>query len=400
MANKYPSVPAKVLFFIAWRNLVNKKLRAFLTVFGIVIGIGAIFFLLSFGVGLQKLVTNQVVGNQSIKSIDISTPNSKVVALNTSVFQKLKNLPHVSQIGSSYSFAGSIKAHGSQVDSIVYGVDSNYMSMSNLGMQAGRLLNSSDSKNIVVNTSVTQAIGIKSAKQAIGKEIGVQIPLLNDANTVIADDYKIVGVTNDQGGNEIFIPGGILAAKGVKNFNQIKIESDNSRNVRSLRAQIETLGLQTSSPIDTVDQINQVFKFFNMILVGFGAIGMIVAVLGMFNTLTISLLERTKEIGLMIALGGRNRDMRKLFVFEALLLSFVGAAVGVIGAIILGQGLNLAMNLLAKHRGVTQGFQLFAVPWWLVVASLLFMMIIGLVVVFIPARRAAHIDPIDALRRE
>jgi putative ABC transport system permease protein len=143
-----------------------------------------------------------------------------------------------------------------------------------------------------------------------------------------------------------------------------------------------------------------VFKFFNVVLAGFGAVGMVVAVLGMFNTLTISLLERTKEIGLMVALGGRNRDMRKLFIFEAVLLSLVGAVVGIILAVMLGQVINLAMNALAHRRGVTEHFQLFAVPWWLVLGTILFMLVVGLVVVYLPARRAARINPIDALRRE
>src|SRR5206468_3453072 len=110
------------------------------------------------------------------------------------------------------------------------------------------------------------------------------------------------------------------------------------------RKQIESMGFLTTSPIDTIEQINQMFKFFNVLLAGFGAIGMIVAVLGMFNTLTISLLERTKEVGLMITLGGRNRDMRKLFIFEAVLLSVAGAVIGIVSAIILGQIINLVMN--------------------------------------------------------
>src|SRR6185369_16117416 len=140
--------------------------------------------------------------------------------------------------------------------------------------------------------------------------------------------------------------------------------------------------------------------FFNIVLAGFGAIGMIVAVLGIFNTLTISLLERTKEIGLMITLGGRNRDMRKLFIFEAVLLSFAGAVIGIICAIIFGQLINLGMNLVSQHRGVTERFQLFANPWWLILGLVTFMLLVGLIVVFIPARRAARINPIDALRRE
>src|SRR5665213_501779 len=106
MATKaYAPIPITILIYIAWRNLVSKKLRAFLTIFGVVIGIGAIFFLLSFGLGLQHLVTSQVIGNQSIKSIDVTTSNSKIIVLNDAILQKIKGLPHVASIGASRSYA-------------------------------------------------------------------------------------------------------------------------------------------------------------------------------------------------------------------------------------------------------------------------------------------------------
>lgn len=398
--NNYTSVPLKVLIFIAWRNIVSKKLRALLTIFGIVIGIGAIFFLLSFGIGLQKLVTTQVVGNKSIKSVDITTPNAKVVKLDEAVFNKIKNLPHVKRIGRQYSQAGKIKSHGSEIDTIVYGVDSGYLEIDSVQLIAGKLLRSQDGNVAIINEAVVRSEDISSANEAIGKTIKLHIPAADKTDGEKAVSFKVVGVTKGAAGNEIYIPSGVFAGVGLKDYAQLKLEVDETSNIKDLRGQIETLGLQTSSPVDTVDQINQVFKFFNVILAGFGAIGMIVAILGMFNTLTISLLERTKEIGLMLALGGRNRDMKRLFVFEAMLLSLVGAAVGIIGAVITGQIVNLVMNLLARHRGVQGGFQLFAVPWWLVLGMMVFMSIVGIIVVFIPARRAAKISPIDALRRE
>jgi putative ABC transport system permease protein len=393
-------VPTGVLVHMAWRNLLHKKLRAFLTIFGVVIGIGAIFFLLSFGLGLQKLVTNQVIGNQSVKSIDITTPNSKILRLDRANFTKIKNLPRVVQAGASYSYAGSLKASGSEIDTIVYGEDANYQRMENLTLSAGRLLGESDGKSIMANLAALRAIGFNNPKAAIGKKVSLRIPLESAQQTSVATELTIVGAIDSQGGNEVYIPGNMFSTAGVTAYNQVKIEADQSESVAGLRKQIESMGFLTTSPIDTIDQINQVFKFFNVLLAGFGAIGMIVAVLGMFNTLTISLLERTKEVGLMITLGGRNRDMRKLFIFEAVLLSVAGAVIGILSAIILGQIINIVMNGFATSRGVTEHFQLFAIPWWLVIGTIIFMLCVGLLVVYIPARRAAKINPIDALRRE
>ncbi len=393
-------IPGGVLMHIAWRNLMHKKLRAFLTIFGVVIGIGAIFFLLSFGIGLQRLVTSQVVGNQSVKSVDISTPNSKIIKLDTKSYTKVRNLPHVVRAGASYSFAGSLKAHGSDVDSIVYGEDTNYQQMENLTLAGGRFLKGTDTDFALVNRAALRSIGYQNPKDALGKQISLDIPLSGAAQATLKSDFTVIGIIDTQTGNEVYIPGNLFTTAGVPAYTQVKLEADTAHDVRLLRTQVESLGFLTTSPIDTIDQINQVFKFFNVILAGFGAIGMIVAVLGMFNTLTISLLERTKEVGLMITLGARNRDMRKLFIFEAVLLSLSGAVIGIIAAIILGQIINLLMNSFAHHRGVSESFQLFAIPLWLVFGMIGFMLCVGLLVVYIPARRAARINPIDALRRE
>jgi len=394
-------IPSQVLFYMAWKNLMHKKLRAFLTVFGVIIGIGAIFFLLSFGLGLQKLVTDQVIGNQSIKSIDVTTPNSRIIKLDQSGFDKMKDLPHVTRIGASYSYAGSLKVQGSEIDAIVYGEDENYQAMNDLTLDQGRKIRPDDKDAIVINEAVVRALGFKDARGAVGKKVDLRIPLVTSSGQrELNNNLSVVGVLAGQTGNEVYIASGIFAAADVPVFSQVKVEADSSKDVAGLRGQIESLGFLTASPVDTIDQINQVFRFFNVMLAGFGAIGMIVAVLGMFNTLTISLLERTKEVGLMITLGGRNRDMRKLFIFEAVLLSFSGAVLGILSAIVLGQVLNLGMNAFARHRGVTEHFQLFALPIWLILGTIAFMLCVGLVVVYLPARRAARINPIDALRRE
>ena len=101
----------------------------------------------------------------------------------------------------------------------------------------------------------------------------------------------------------------------------------------------------------------------------------------------------------MMALGARNRDMSRLFIVEAILLSIVGAIVGIILASILGEVVNVLMNMSARTRGVTQSFDLFATPLWLIGATIVFMVVVGVIVAFFPSRRAAKINPIDALRR-
>lgn len=394
-------ISPKMLMYIAKRNLLSKRLRTGLTLAGVVIGIGAIFFLLSFGLGVQKIVTDEIIGNQSIKSIDVSSPNSQVLKLDSESLNRFSELPRVEQAGGSYLLPGIIRTSGAEIDTVVYGVDTAYQFISNLNATYGRLLLNEDNRHIVMNTSALEAVGITDIEKAIGTEIELSIPIkTSDGNKTVVDDFILVGVISSGSGSEVFIPSHILKNEGLNSFSLLKLVVENNSDVVGVRTQIQALGFETVSPIDTIDQINQVFKYFNIILVGFGAIGMIVAVLGMFNTLTISLLERTKEIGLMMALGARSRDMKQLFVLEALLLSVSGAIIGIVGAILHGAIVNLIMNSYAKGRGVTDSFDLFSTPWWLIVGMVLFMMAVGLAVVYFPARRAERINPIDALRRE
>jgi putative ABC transport system permease protein len=399
---KYRAIQLRIIFHLAFRNIASKKLRSFLTVFGVVIGIGSIFFLLSFGIGIQELVTRQVIGDKSLKALDVTSPNSRILQLDDTAINKIRTFPHVEKVGLQYSFPGSIGFNGGEVDSVVYGINDDYQSTTSFNLTKGRLLNSNDLRSVVLNASALKSIGIEDQSKAVGQKINLVIPLQKvKANQAeIRDEFTIVGVIESGAGSEIFTISEIFTVAGVPSYQQIKVVSDDTKNIPDLRKQIESNGFQTASLVDTLEEINQIFKFFNVILVSFGSIGMIVAVLGMFNTLTISLLERTKEIGLMMALGGRRSDMRKLFIFEALLISLAGAVVGILLAILGGTAVNTYLNAGARGRGVTQSFSVFAYPAWTIIAIISFTLFVGLLVVYFPARRAEKINPIDALRRE
>lgn len=400
-SKKRPKINTSMVYYIAWRNVTSKKLRSFLTIFGIVIGIGSIGFLVSFGLGLQRLVTQNVVGDKSIKSIEITSSNTRIIKLDTTAANKLRRLPHIEKFGLSYSFPASAGLKGGGVDAVIYGVDKSYQDTTTLNLIGGRLLKDTDSKSALVSTATLKAIGIADPKKALNQNVDIIIPLqYADIQTKeIRGSFKVVGILDSAQNNEIFVPSAIFDVAKVPSYKQARIIADDTKNIPSLRKQIEAFGFQTDSPIDTLAEINQLFKFFNIILAGFGGIGIIVAILGMFNTLTISLLERTKEIGLMITLGGRKRDMRRLFIIEAVLLSIIGAVMGLVFALVSGQVVNYIINQSAKAR-VGESFQVFYTPLWLMGALTLFMVLVGIIVAYFPARRAQRINPIDALRRE
>lgn len=398
---KRPTIHRRTLMYMAWQNLVSRKLRSALTVSGIVVGIGSIAFLISFGLGLQQLVTKNVIGDKSIKSIEITSPNSKIIKLNSDAVNKIRTFGHLEKVGVEYSFPASIGLKGGGIDTVIYGVDQAYQDLTTLELIQGRLLTAKDNKVAVVSDAALRSIGVNDSKKALGQKLDIVVPLQYAAEktTELRDSYQIVGVINSGQNNEVFVPSGVFDVAGVPTYKQIKATVDDTKNISSVRKQIESNGFLTSSPIDTLEQINQLFKFFNIILAGFGGIGIIVAVLGMFNTLTISLLERTKEIGLMITLGGRKSDMRSLFMVEAVLLSLMGAVIGIVLSFIASRIVNELVNQNASKR-VNERFEIFSMPLWLIVGLTVGMLIVGMIVAYFPARRAQKISPIDALRRE
>lgn len=403
-SSKQATVRLSIIIAIAQKNLLHKKLRTTLTATGIAIGIGAVYFLLSFGLGLQHLVTTEVIGNQSIKTIDVTTPNSQIIKIDDINTQRIEEIASVENVGKAYYFPGGIKLSNSESDAIVYGIDSHYESLTILNLVSGVFLGSStEQKPIVLNKATLQAAGLTDDPDAIiGKTVEIIVPLAKyrpEAGTY-TDTFTIVGIIDSGSGSEVFVPSRVFRERGIDAYTQLKVGAQDVTDVKIIRSQIESLGFETTSPIDTIEEINRVFRFFNLILIGFGGIGMIIAILGMFNTLTISLLERTKEIGLMIALGARSVDVKKMFIIEALMLSLLGSVIGMMGAYILGRGINVIMNIFASKRGVQGSFELFANPPYLVAGTLIFMVSVGLLVVFLPARRAQRINPIDALRRE
>lgn len=392
-----------ILMRLAYKNLFFKKLRTTLTVMGVVIGIGSIVFLLSFGFGLQDLVNKQVIGSSSVQTIDVTTPRSKILKLNQEVVSQVKGMAGVKTVAKSYNTAGRIKLHGSQTESVVYGVNSEFIDLSSLQFTSGTSLDNKNNDEAVINSSLAKALSISDTSKVKNQKLSVSFDAINSTTgekKVVTKDVAIQGIYESDARSEVFIPSLHFESAGVTDATQLKVVVDKKDQVAPVRKAIESLGFTTTSPLDTIDQINQFFTLLRFILLGFGGIGMVIAILGMFNTLTISLLERTREIALMISLGARKQDIRRLFFVEALLLSLLGGFLGVLGAVLFGMIGNLVLNTYAHHNGVKEHVSAFVVSPSLAGIILLLSALIGLIVVYFPARRAAQINPIEALHNE
>jgi len=394
-------IKPSILASIAAKNLLDKKLRTLLTMMGIVIGVGAVVFLISLALGLHQVVDQQVLGTKSVNTIDVTSPNSTNILLNDANINKISQFAHVNSVSPAYILPGQINYQGSVADTVVYGTTNQYISLSALSFVSGSktLKTGSDA---IVDTAFLDLIGQSNSKTAIGKKVEIKTSITDAAGNIklVKTNLTIVGVINIGAGAEIYMSDQPFIDAGDPTFGQLKVVADGRNDVAVIRQQIAGLGLSTASPLDTLGQINTIFTIFTFVVAGFGGIGMVIAVLGMFNTLTISLLERTSEIGLMITMGARKADIARLMIFEALLLSIFGGTGGIILAWIVGQILNLILTTYAHTNGVIGTIHAFSVTPLLVLASICLTIIAGLLVAYYPSRRATRINPIDALRYE
>jgi putative ABC transport system permease protein len=390
-----------ILISIASKNLLDKKLRTLLTMTGIVIGVGAVVFLVSLALGLHQVVDKQVLGTKSVNTIDVTSPNSANILLNDSTINKISQFSHVSSVAPAYILPGQINYQGSVADTVVYGTTNQYIALSALTFVAGSK-SLKTNQDAIVDTAFLDIIGQSNANNAVGKDVEIVTSVTNSKGVVkkVYSNLTIAGVINIGSGAEVYMNDQAFTNAGEANYGQLKVVADNRGDVPVIRQQIAGLGLSTASPLDTLGQINTIFTIFTFVVAGFGGIGMVIAVLGMFNTLTISLLERTSEIGLMITMGARKADIARLMIFEALLLSIFGGIGGIILAWIIGLIINLVLTAYANSNGVQGSINAFSVSPLLVLIAIVITIVAGLLVAFYPSRRATRINPIDALKYE
>lgn len=391
------------LFIIkfAFRNLKQHRLRAILTLLGVIIGISAIVFLVSFAFGIEKLVTNQVTGGNAFLLIDVGTGNSQIVTLTDAAAGSIKNIGGVSNVYGMATVGAKAKVGDQSMDVSFYGADPIYLDKA--GIRAMKGVNLTGTGNeLIVNTAYAKFL---NADTVIGKDAAFDIIIpkeligKSDNEAVTDQTYHIVGLINDDSTPKVFTNFESLRSLGIKSFSQFKVEVTSQNRVPEIRKQIENMGLKTQYVGDTVTQINQVFGIFRAILAAFGLVTLVVAILGMFNTLTISLLERIKEIALMKMLGMRKKDINSIFLTESLLLGFSGGLVGLCFGIAAGKIVNLVLNRYAVSMG-GEAVTIFYSPVILIVSVVVLSIIVGLLTGLYPARWAVKVKSLEVLRYE
>ncbi len=189
------------------------------------------------------------------------------------------------------------------------------------------------------------------------------------------------------------------AFSSAPTYATLSVRVKSPRFVQSVESAIKRMGFNTFSITDATRNLQQFFAILDLFLGIFGSLALAVASIGIVNTLVMAILERRREIGIMKALGASDIDVKKLFFAEAGAMGLLGGAVGVGLGWMIGRAINLGTNVYLKRQSFPPA-DFWAVPWWLVVAAIIFAVVVSLLAGLYPAARAARLDPVQALRYE
>jgi putative ABC transport system permease protein len=209
--------------------------------------------------------------------------------------------------------------------------------------------------------------------------------------------FTIAGVIANDLESFVYIPLVSIKDVGFDTYLETKVKVENVDVMDSVRLAIVEQGFFVSALKDIIEDAQKIFGIIQIVLGLFGLVALAVSAIGMFNTMTVMLLERTNEIGIMRSIGVSRSSVRFLFLMEAMLMGFLGGVGGLLIGMLGGEIFNFGINLLASNLG-GEAIDLFVTPVWFIVLIMVFSTVIGFMTGIFPARRAAKLNPLDALR--
>lgn len=437
-------------------NLNRRKGRVALTAIGVVIGTAAVVVLVSLAIGLQKNANEQLFGIGDLTQIQVSPgysmegqgvggggvivevpvsvvgggqggPGGGAILLTNDALETLRSIPGVvAVIPRDYFYGGILIKHNRlEGGGNVIGVGTR--NLADLGLQAGQGDLDLSRGTVIVGSQIANNFYNPHLRPG---QVAQAPPDLYDQNLSFIflkwDDQgneirktvplRVVGILTDTLGESdwsIYMNLDDLKAynewtTGTRinynktGYNQVVVNVDNVDHVLDVNDQITALGFQAYTPLSFVQGINNFYQILQVIFGGVGAIALLVAAIGIANTMAMAILERTREIGLMKAIGATNRDVLSIFLGEAAGIGFAGGLGGVLIGWLSGQALNVVAIVYLSGQASSQGgvppSLAVYTPAWLTIFALLFSTLIGLVSGLYPALRAANLVPVEALK--
>lgn len=433
-------------------NLSRRKARVALTAIGVVIGTAAVVILVSLAIGLQRNANEQLYGIGDLTQIQVmpayemmeggrgmvvqaggggTDPSMPQPArlLTNSALDELRAIPGVaSVIPREFLMAGVlVKYQKLEAGVSIIGVDAT--DLTSLGLEAVEGETALGRGTIVIGAMVPSNFYDPRLRpgqepppppQLHGQQIQMTVFKYDEQGNEIRKNFslRVTGVLKETRGESdwtIYFPleqvktlnewsQGRRINYNKEGYSQVIVKVQDVEQVLDISDQITEMGFQAFTPQSFVQGINNFYVILQFIFGGVGAIALLVAAIGIANTMAMSILERTREIGLMKAVGATNRDVLGIFLGEAAGIGFIGGLGGVIIGWLAGQGINVIAIVFLANQASQQGGPPPSVavytPFWLPLFALIFSTIIGMISGLYPALRAATMIPVMALKYE
>jgi len=391
------------LIYLSFENFKNRKSRIIFTVLGVSVGIGAILFLVSLGFGLQKNLLEKITTEESLLTLDIAPTETEIISLTPAILEKISKIPEVERVSPQAILPAQITFKEITSETTLNLVDYDWFKLSGTLPTLGRSFTKHDTQKIVVNSPLAELFNL-TPEQILGKKLKFTLFLSEkeESPEVISfktdKEFEVIGVLEETAVSpQVYLKRADLKEFPIKEFQFAKVKVKTSEEMEGVREKLISMGFLVSALSDTIEQANKIFRIIQIVLGAFGVIALIVAAIGLVNTMTITLLERTNEIGIMRAIGASSSDIQWLFLGESTFTGFLGGIGGVAIGIGASQLFNQAINTLAKTLG-GQAINIFYYPVWFIIFIILLSTAVGLVAGFWPAKRAARLNPLSALR--
>ncbi|MCK5320124.1 ABC transporter permease [Candidatus Parcubacteria bacterium] len=394
------------LFRLATRMFRTNCSRTILTILGISVGIGAILFLVSLGYGVQELILNRITTSDALLSLDVSAGDVESFKMDNNAIDSIKKINGIEKVSPLISTQAQMIVNGISSELNANMASNDFFRLDGTALKKGEFYTDdlADKNKIVISSAALQLFNLNE-ENAFDRKINFSLLLPSkeeDANftsefTAMENDFNIVGIIEDENSSFVYLPFAIGLDYGFDNYSKIKVKVADEDSLDLVRTEIIDKGFIVSALSDIIEQANQIFKVVQIILASFGVVALIVSAIGMFNTMTITLLERTQEIGIMKTLGATSFDIWNMFLAESIIIGFFGGLGGVTIGWFGGVLFNYLINLLAGAFG-GEKIDMFYTPYWFVILIMSFSSVVGLLTGFYPARRAAKINALEALR--